>query len=156
MWESDPTRKRTLTQRAGAQLQYIKWALARDVDPLTPDAASLLNFLVSGVSLGKWSVATTYAYKSQIIQLYDEKDRSAFQTELFRSSLKMVQSRSITDLKALDLDLSPVVRYMESLPANARMSMEQITRKLCWLLAVVGMFRGDDIACIDIANEHFR
>ncbi|KAI1284285.1 hypothetical protein EDD11_001142, partial [Mortierella claussenii] len=43
-----------------------------------------------------------------------------------------------------------------SLPANNRLSMEQITRKLCWLLAVVGMFRGDDIACIDIAHAHFK
>ncbi|KAI1291410.1 hypothetical protein EDD11_008928 [Mortierella claussenii] len=140
--------------RAGPQLQYIRWALARDIDPLTPNAASLLNFLVSGVTLGKWSEATTTTYKSQIIQLYE--DQSAFQTELFRSSMRMLQSRTIVDFKALDLDLTPAIRYLESLPANNPLFMEQITRKLCWLLAVVGMFRGDDIACIDIAHAHFK
>ncbi|KAF9390975.1 hypothetical protein CPB97_007853 [Podila verticillata] len=34
--------------------------------------------------------------------------------------------------------------------------MEQLTCKLCWLLAVVGMFCGDDIACIDLAHEQFK
>ena len=154
MWNNNKARKRTLMQRAGPQLQYIRWALARDVDPLTPNAASLLNFLVSGVTLGKWSESTTNTYKSQIIQLYE--DQSAFQTELFRSSVRMIQARAITDFKALDLDLTPAIRYLENLPANSQLSMEQITRKLCWLLAVVGMFRGDDIACIDIAHTHFR
>lgn len=154
MWDSNKAHKRTLNQRAGSQLQYIRWALARDIDPLTPSAANLLNFLVSGVALGKWSESTTATYKSQIIQLYD--DQSVFQTELFKSSMRMLQTRTITDFKALDLDLSPAIRYLEALPGNALLSLEQITTKLCWLLAVVGMFRGDDIACIDIANEHFR
>ncbi|KAI1312247.1 hypothetical protein EDD11_003004 [Mortierella claussenii] len=100
-----PSHKRALTQRAGPQLQYIRWALARDIDPLTPKAASLPNFLVSGVTLGKLSEAITTTYKSQIIQLY--KDQSVFQTELFRSSIWMLQSRTIGDFKALDLDLTP-------------------------------------------------
>ncbi|KAG9319285.1 hypothetical protein KVV02_001177 [Mortierella alpina] len=68
----------------------------------------------------------------------------------------MIQTRSITDFKALDLDLAPAIRYLETLPGNASLSLEQLTSKLCWLLAVVGMFRGDDIACIDIAHTHFR
>ncbi|KAI7826480.1 hypothetical protein BC939DRAFT_446516 [Gamsiella multidivaricata] len=63
---------------------------------------------------------------------------------------------AITDFKALDLDLTPAVCYLEVLPANAQLSLEQITHKLCWLLAVIGMFRGDDIACIDITHAHFR
>jgi hypothetical protein len=110
--------------------------------------------LVSGVALGKWSEATTATYKSQIIQLYD--DQSVFQTVLFKSSMRMLQSRTITDFKALDLDLRPVLRYMEALPANASLSLQQLTTKLCWLVGVVGMFRGDDIACIDIAHAHFH
>lgn len=154
MWDNNKSHQRTLSQQAGPQLRYIQWALARDVDPLTPSAANLLNFLVSGVAIGKWSVSTTSTYKSQIIQLYE--DQSAFQSELFRSSMRMLQSRNITDFKALDLDLAPAIRHLEALPGNAQLSLEQITRKLCWLLAVVGMFRGDDIACIDIAHTHFQ
>lgn len=34
--------------------------------------------------------------------------------------------------------------------------MEQLTCKLCWLLAVVGMFCGDDITCIDLAHKQFK
>lgn len=154
VWDNDVAHKRKLTQRAGPQLQYIRWALARDIDPLTPSAASLLNFLVSGMALGKWTIGTTLAYKSSIIQLYD--DKSAFQAPLFLDSLQMLRQRTITDLKALDLDLTPAIRYLESLPQNEQLSMEQLTSKLCWLLAVVGMFRGDDIACIDLAHEQFK
>ncbi|KAG0306910.1 hypothetical protein BGZ99_001636, partial [Dissophora globulifera] len=39
---------------------------------------------------------------------------------------------------------------------NKQLSMEQLTSKLCWLLAVVGMFRGDDIACIDLSHAQFK
>ncbi|KAG0348393.1 hypothetical protein BGZ54_004629, partial [Gamsiella multidivaricata] len=72
MWNNNKAHKRTLAQRAGSQLQYIRWALTRDIDPLTPNTASLLNFLVSGVALDKWSESTTTTYKSQIIQLYED------------------------------------------------------------------------------------
>ncbi|KAF9367634.1 hypothetical protein CPC16_006169, partial [Podila verticillata] len=154
MWDNNKSHQRTLSQQAGPQLRYIQWVLACDVDPLTPSTANLLNFLVSGVTIGKWSVSMTSTYKSQIIQLYE--DQSAFQSELFRSSMQMLQSRNITDFKALDLDLAPAIRHLEALPGNAQLSLEQITHKLCWLLAVVGMFRGDDIACIDIAHTHFQ
>ncbi|KAG0317986.1 hypothetical protein BG000_004365 [Podila horticola] len=154
MWDNNKAHKWTLTQRAGSQLQYVHWALTRDIDPLTPSTANLHNFLVLGVTLGKWSESTTSTYKSQIIQLYE--DQSGFQTDLFRSSMQMLKTRTITDFKALDLDLSPAIRYLEALPANAELSMEQITSKLCWLLAAVGMFRGDDIACINIAHSHFQ
>lgn len=138
MWDNNKSHQWTLSQQAGPQLQYIQWVLARNVDPLTPSMANLLNFLVLGVTISKWSVSMTSTYKSQIIQLYE--DQSAFQTELFRSSMWMLQSHNITNFKALDLDLTPAIRHLEALPGNVQLSLEQISHKLCWLLAVVGMF----------------
>lgn len=67
----------------------------------------------------------------------------------------MLQTHTINDFKALDLDLTPAIRYLMALPGNTELSLEQLMTKLCWLLAVVGMFQGNDIACIDIAHAHF-
>lgn len=36
MWDTNKAHKHALTQQAGSQLQYIQWALAQDINPLTP------------------------------------------------------------------------------------------------------------------------
>ncbi|KAG0310820.1 hypothetical protein BGZ99_000127 [Dissophora globulifera] len=38
---------------------------------------------------------------------------------------------------------------------DKQLSIDQLTSKLCWLFAVVGMFRGDEIDCIDLSHEQF-
>ncbi|KAG0311235.1 hypothetical protein BGZ99_010311, partial [Dissophora globulifera] len=52
-----------------------------------------------------------------------------------------------------DLDPTPANRYLETLPQNKQLSMDQLTSKLGWLLAVVGIFSEDDVACIDPSHE---
>ncbi|KAF9946077.1 hypothetical protein BGZ72_000708 [Mortierella alpina] len=119
------------------------------ISTLVPDDSGHVNQSSSTDSEGDGAFSTRkrtghFTEKSDVVAHCME--------QLFRSSMRMPQTRIITDFKALDLDLKPAIRYLEALPGNALLSLQQLTSKLCWLLAVVGMFRGEDIACIDIAH----
>ncbi|OAQ23023.1 hypothetical protein K457DRAFT_83937, partial [Linnemannia elongata AG-77] len=46
-------------------------------------------------------------------------------------------------------DLTPVIRYLRALGNNKSMSVTNLTKKLCWLLATCGFLRPDDLRCTD-------
>lgn len=149
-----PAMKRKLKQYAATQDRYIKWAVGRGVDPMEPQPSQLLNWLASGVVLNKWTSGTVSAYKAAVIHMYE--DKSAFDEPDFQQFFQALRTREIKHTKELDIDLKPVVEYLQEQGPNEELSVMNLTQKLCWLLGTCGFLRANDILCIDLSNDKFH
>ncbi|KAF9978666.1 hypothetical protein BGZ75_009940 [Mortierella antarctica] len=149
-----PSMKRRLKQYAATQDRYIKWAVGRGVDPMEPQPSQLLNWLASGVVLNKWTSGTVSAYKAAVIHMYE--DKSAFDEPDFQLFFLALCTREIKHTKELDIDLKPVVEYLQEQGPNEELSVMNLTQKLCWLLGTCGFLRANDILCIDLSNDKFH
>ncbi|KAI1290595.1 hypothetical protein EDD11_009174, partial [Mortierella claussenii] len=149
-----PAMKRKLKQYATTQDRYIKWAVERGVDPMEPQPAQLLNWLASGVALNNWTSGTVDAYKSAIIHMYE--DKTPFDDPDFQQFFQALRRREIKHTKELDIDIQPVVEYLQAQGPNENLSMLVLTQKLCWLLGTCGFLRANDIMCIDLSNSKFH
>jgi hypothetical protein len=150
----NPAQQRKHRQYEPIQDRYISWATSRGVDPLVPQPAQLLNWLVSGISIGKWTPGTVLAYKAAIIHMYE--DKSSFSDPDFVQFFQVLKHRDIKHLKNLDLDLTPVLAHIRSQGPNEGLDLLTLTQKLCWLLGICGFLRPSDIQCIDLSNGRFQ
>jgi hypothetical protein len=150
----NPAQQRKHRQYEPIQDRYISWATNRGVDPLVPQPSQLLNWLASGISIGKWTPGTVLAYKAAVIHMYE--DKSAFSDPDFAQFFKVLRYQDIKHLKNLDLDLTPVLEHLRSQGPNEGLDLLTLTQKLCWLLGICGFLRPSDIQCIDLSNNRFQ
>ena len=149
----NPTIQRRHQQYASIQDRYIQWAASRGIDPLAPQPVQLLNWLASGISIGKWSSGTVQAYKAAIIHMYE--DKTAFSDPDFVQFFQVLRQREIKHLKHLDVNLTPVLEFFRSQGPNEGLENLALTQKLCWLLGTCGFLRPNDVHCIDLSNNRF-
>lgn len=121
---------------------------------MVPQPEQLLNWLASGVSIGKWSTGMVQLYKAAVIHMYD--DKSAFQDPDFMQFFQVLRHREIRHTKELDLDLTPVLNHFRQQGQNKDLNILPLTQKLCWLLGTCGFLRPNDIQCIDLSNNRFH
>ncbi|KAF9963136.1 hypothetical protein BGZ73_002422, partial [Actinomortierella ambigua] len=98
---------------------------------------------------------TVSTYKAAVIDMYDPEAQLAFQGQDFRIFLAALRRKEIKHTKELQVDLTPVTNFFKAAGPNERLSMLNLTQKLCWLLGVCGFMRPDDIRCIDTSNPRF-
>ncbi|KAF9555371.1 hypothetical protein BGW38_009261, partial [Lunasporangiospora selenospora] len=124
--------RRSMAAYAPIQERYIQWATENGLDGGVPLPFALLEWLIVGVVSRGWKPGTALNYKGAMVQLY--QDQTTFQNPSFLAGLDAIRKHEVRDKQELDLDLTPVVEFFESLPPNDDMDMTTLTRKLCWLL----------------------
>ncbi|KAF9316338.1 hypothetical protein BG003_002064 [Podila horticola] len=146
----------TLDGYAGPQGQYMAWATLRGIDALTPNTTAIVNWLASGVALGRWQPSTVRTYFKAIVQLYDTpEERSTITRNVdIKDFLRRVNSNTIKDIRELDIDLTPI-RDMLSQQDITTLPMLELSQRLCWFLTVLGALRPDSIECIDLSDKRF-
>jgi hypothetical protein len=151
---NNPQETRKLQAYKNVQDRYIKWALARGVDPMKPNPPQLLNWLAAGVTISDWSPGTVENYRAAIIYMYD--DKSSFRDADFQSFFKAIRARHVREVKELNIDIQPALDHLRNQGPNKDLSMSALTKKLCWLLGICGFMRPSDIEYINLAHKKFE
>ncbi|KAG1046744.1 hypothetical protein G6F43_010782 [Rhizopus delemar] len=101
-----------------------------------------VNYLAYGHHTLHWQVGTCPNYKSAILTLYDQQDRgrilSDHHFEKFFTNLRALTVRSFDKP---NYDLTSVITKLHHWGSNDNITVEQLTRKLCFLLAITGFLR---------------
>ncbi|KAF9207926.1 hypothetical protein BGZ49_010201 [Haplosporangium sp. Z 27] len=135
------------------QLQFEKFTADSGRDPNTPDSISVMNFLAHGYFQLGWASTTVFKYKSKILQLYDDSLLITSHAG-YSSFMDAVAAAGVNRIRSIDVDLSPVFQYFIRLGDNSKMTLLQLSQKLCWLLGTCGLMRPDDIRCIDVSKSN--
>ncbi|KAF9201540.1 hypothetical protein BGZ59_002654, partial [Podila verticillata] len=151
---NSPDLQRKQKQYEPIQDRYIRWALEQGADPTVPDAAQLLNFLASGVTLQKWKSGTVNNYKTAITHMY--KDKSVFNDPDFKSFFQVIKATDIKDMAELNVDIQPVINFFKAKGCNKSLDNTTLMHKLCWLLGVCGFMRPSDILQVDLSHPKFQ
>jgi len=141
---------------AGPQGLYMAWATLRGIDALTPNTTEIVNWLASGVALGKWQPSTVWTYFKAIVQLYETPaERATISGNAdVKNFLRRVNGNAIKDIRELDIDLTPI-RVMLIQQDITTLSTLELSQQLCWFLTVLGALRPDSIQCIDLSDKRF-
>jgi len=121
---------------ASIQERYVKWALARDMDPYTANPTQLINWLVIRITINKWKPTTVNAYYKAIKYMYE--DCSVFADDQdFLAFLATVKCMQVKVLQEWNVDLSPIKAHL--LQQDIRtLDIKTLLEHLCWMLCVVG------------------
>jgi len=149
----NPALRRRQQKYSTVQQRYVTWVRQRGIDPMIPQPAQLLNWLASGISDHGWTSATAMAYKSAVINLYD--DKTPFLDEDFIHFFQAIRRREIIFGKEINFDIKPVIDFLCKLGPNKDLPLLRLTQKLCWLLGTCGFLRANDIMCINIMDDKF-
>ncbi|KAG0224696.1 hypothetical protein BGW41_004970 [Actinomortierella wolfii] len=137
-------------RRGTGQQAFISWMQVKGRDPLNPTAMDIMNFLDYGLEDRKWRLNTLLTYKSAILQLLPvEQQQRIMEDEMFKDFLKMMSAGTCKRLRNSNLDLQPVMEALQAMSDNHSMSIKDLTVKTCFLLAMCGLLRPDDLACAD-------
>ncbi|ORX65219.1 hypothetical protein DL89DRAFT_228123 [Linderina pennispora] len=143
----------TARTRAYSSIQdrFSTWCEERSIQATKAAAADIVNFLAEGRVHLHWEPSTILNYRSALLDMQDDPSRlthsgafSAFFTAIDRSALLSFDKSAP--------DISPILTSFRSLGPSATLSIPDLTRKLCWLLAVTGFMRPSDIARIDASR----
>lgn len=123
-----------------------------DLDPLVPNPVELMNFLAYGYSRNQWSFNTVKVYKTAIFGLFN--DTTVFTSYApFEELMKALARKGVKRIRHAEVNLDPIFTFINGLKSNDRLHLLDLTQKMCWLLAVCGFLRPDDIACIDLKES---
>lgn len=126
---------------------YIQWCLT-NAQPLQ-EPTSLVNYLASLYRDRQLTVSTLAAYRSAILDIFDDRASASASPQL-KTFFTALQKRSIRPDITQPVDISPALTYLRTLGSNSVMPIEDLTRKLCWLLALCSFLRPSDIERVDL------
>ncbi|OAD67093.1 hypothetical protein PHYBLDRAFT_174477 [Phycomyces blakesleeanus NRRL 1555(-)] len=130
------------------QRAYIDWAHHHDVDPFIPNPVHIVNYLAYGATHLKWKASTCQAYRSAILDLYSDKD-SIVKDSTYIEFFSALNEQNLLSFHRPTYDIAPVIRFIHNLGPNDTMNAIDLTRKLCWLLAICGFLRPADLERVD-------
>ncbi|KAI1298312.1 hypothetical protein EDD11_006811, partial [Mortierella claussenii] len=131
---------------------FGRWMKHLDLDPSTPNLVGPMNYLAYGNTSNKWSFNTVKAYKTAIFALYN--DTAAFSSYApFEELMTAMARKGVKRIRHAEVNLDPIFDFLNKLKSNGSMHLLELTQKMCWLLAVCGFLRPDDIACIDLSES---
>ncbi|KAG1040521.1 hypothetical protein G6F43_012273 [Rhizopus delemar] len=135
------------------QHKFIRWCELHHFDAFNPDPAQIINYLAYGHHTLQWKVGTCQNYKSAILDLYDPSTRECIQADYtlqkFFTNLRALTVRSFDKP---NFDLAPVLDKLHAWGPNHQLATEQLTQKLCFLLAVTGFLRHADLHRINLTK----
>ncbi|KAI7847263.1 hypothetical protein BDC45DRAFT_452073 [Circinella umbellata] len=145
----NPTHNQQRTkQYQPIQRRFITWAQQHQIDPFTPNPVHVVNFLAYGRVHLKWATSTCAAYRSAILDLYH--DTSKFHNnQTYQEFFIALNEQTIRSFDKPNYDISPAIQHIINLGNNNNMRPIDLTRKLCFLLAITGFLRPSDIERID-------
>ncbi|OAD78744.1 hypothetical protein PHYBLDRAFT_163835 [Phycomyces blakesleeanus NRRL 1555(-)] len=143
-------RDRNHSRRSYNRIQraYIDWAHHHDVDPFIPNPVHIVNYLAYGATHLKWKASTCQAYRSAILDLYSDKD-SIVKDSTYIEFFSALNEQNLLSFHRPTYDIAPVIRFIHNLGPNDTMNAIDLTRKLCWLLAICGFLRPADLERVD-------
>ncbi|KAF9996360.1 hypothetical protein BGZ80_007264, partial [Entomortierella chlamydospora] len=143
---------RTDKHYAAAQKEFIAWLELGTFEDGINSAVPIINWLclIQAERNLRWS--TVMSKKSAIIALFAEPT-IVTKDPVFVAFMNAVKKVTVHDSKAIDFNIKPVLEHFRSLPSNDTMELQDLIRKLCWLLGLCGFMRPDDIACIDVSRS---
>ncbi|KAG2221097.1 hypothetical protein INT45_008618 [Circinella minor] len=135
------------------QAVYERWCEFTDLNFMEPNVFHLTSFLASQYETKKWKISTVLAYQSSILALYTtEQSNQICNHQHFQDFHKGLRQGTILPQKFFDYNLQPALSYILSLGDNNKMTVDLLTAKLAWLLAMVGFLRPSDLEHIDLAQ----
>ncbi|CEP07405.1 hypothetical protein [Parasitella parasitica] len=140
-------------QYTATQRRFIQWCEEHDENAWSPTPAIIVNYLAYGHHTLKWKVTTCIAYQSAILQLYDTDLRPILQQDpSYQDFLNSLKALTVQTFDKPRFDLAPALAQLRSFGDNQTMSPEQLTQKVCFLLAITGFLRNADIHRINLAK----
>ncbi|KAI8599011.1 hypothetical protein EDD21DRAFT_172069 [Dissophora ornata] len=125
----------------------------QDRDPLAASAMDIMNFFAHGLENLKWKLGTARTYKASILQLLpSDRRRTIAEDNAFKEFLSAMGSSSFKRIRNDTIDLTPVFQGLRDLGDNHNMDIKNLTIKTCFLLAVCGLLRPDELECTDAAQ----
>ena len=135
------------------QAVYERWCEFTDLNFMEPNVFHLTSFLASQYETKKWKISTVLAYQSSILALYTTAQSNQIHNhQHFQDFHKDLRQGTMLLQKSFDYDLQPALSHILSLGDNNKMTVDLLTAKLVWLLAMVGFLRPSDLERIDLAQ----
>ncbi|OMJ07096.1 hypothetical protein AYI70_g12433 [Smittium culicis] len=125
------------------QQKFLAWHRATYVNTGIA-AAHVVNYLVDIYTKDKLSVSTIKAYRSAICQL-SEDPHSISEEDCMRRFLIELEETNIKSFVKPKIDISPVIQYFMELGPTDQLEVGLLTAKTCWLLAICGFLRANDL-----------
>lgn len=139
------------------QTAFLQWCEYHQLDAFNPNPAQLVNYFAFGHLTLKWQLATCLTYKSAILDLFEPNIRELIQsTKPFQDFFDNLKSLNVRSFDKPEFDLQPAIDLIYSWGANSDLSIENLTRKLCFLLAITGFLRYSDLHRINVDKTHVR
>ncbi|OAQ24800.1 hypothetical protein K457DRAFT_81507 [Linnemannia elongata AG-77] len=116
-----------------------------------------MNYLAYGLETKGWKRSTAMSYKSAILQLFPDEERTAITSDYdFQQFVKLAGTDSFKRLRNYDIDMAPLFKHLHDLGSNNTISMTDLTAKTCFLLSVCGLLRADDLQCVDVTQSEVK
>ncbi|PVU90988.1 hypothetical protein BB561_004614 [Smittium simulii] len=141
-----------------AQNRFIKRRTEKCMNNYNITPIEIYNFLKNGRNKYKWATATIFSYRAAILSLCRDYN-IIISNSVFKQYFEELNRSTIKSFDYPAYDISPITECLINWGENNSLTPEQLTQKLCWLLAICGFMRPSDIERIDdkrtIDNEEF-
>ncbi|KAG2209026.1 hypothetical protein INT45_008135 [Circinella minor] len=132
---------------------YQRWCEFTDLNFMEPNVFHLTSFLASQYETKHWKISTVFAYQSSIFALFTTDQSNQIRNHPhFQDFQKGLRQGIVLPHKSYEYDLQLALNYIISLGDNKDMTIELLTAKLAWLLAMVGFLRPSDLERIDLTQ----
>jgi hypothetical protein len=149
---------RTSTESAynNAWRQWVSWCIERETDPLSAPVREVLEFLCERFEAGK-QYRTINTLRSAISMTHEEVDGVRVgQHPMVSRFLKGVYNlRPPAPKHTTTWDVDTVLDYLNGLPDNACLDLQQLSHKLTMLLALTNADRCSDLAALDLSYRTY-
>ena len=138
---------------SSAWRMWVGWCCGRGTDPISAPLSEILEFLLVQFQAGK-QYRTINSFRSAISMTHNDIDGTRVgQHPIVTRFLRGVfNSRPPTPRYGGTWDTDTVLRYLEGVPANPDLTLQQLTQKLAMLLALANADRCSDLAALDVSR----
>ncbi|PVV03957.1 hypothetical protein BB560_001551 [Smittium megazygosporum] len=141
------------------QGKFIAWRKENKLNSAI-NAADIVNFLAKGVIEDKISFSTVKAYKSALMQLFDDP-KSIATTPCFKEFFTALKETFVKSFIRPSYNVTPIINEIITWGPSDKLGISKLTSKLCWFISICGFLcasyinRIDDLL-ITISNETLK
>ncbi|RCH82551.1 hypothetical protein CU098_005577 [Rhizopus stolonifer] len=152
----DPALQPSAENRSHIQKRFISWCNQHELNYTLPNPTQIVNFIAYGHQFLQWQPSTCNTYRSSILDLYPDHRDQILADHDFHQFFSLLTSSQIRSFNRPVFDLTPVVDKLHEWGRNSHINNTDLTRKLCFLLAITGFLRPSDIQRIDDSLTSFN
>ncbi|CAO3623138.1 unnamed protein product [Mucor hiemalis] len=146
-----PEANLTARQYTPIQKRFLEWCELHRHDPLHSNPSYSINYLAYGYHHNSWKMATVLTYNSAILDLYDATERDILvNTPSFQKFFNNLRALTVRSFDKPSFDITPIIAKLRQWGPSASLNQQNVTVKLCFLLAITGFMRPSDIERIDL------